>query len=275
MPKKSKNLYSQYEKSRLDEAVKSYVSGKLSLRKASIQYEIPRSTISDHALNKVKPNTSSGRPQVIPKEVEQEIVNETINASEKGLGLSRLQLMLKAGQVCKTLKIKTPFKNGIPGKDWLSGVRHRHPELTLRRPVKLSASRSTLNAEKVNEYFQLLEKVITENSLSDPSHIWNMDEKGIRIEHKPQSVLSRKGSRSVLGKVSNCRDNVTIVASVNAAGKRMPPLLIVKGTTCRSLYAYDTEEGPADAVWTYQSNAWIEDILGQKWFEEVFFEKLW
>ncbi|KAJ8303670.1 hypothetical protein KUTeg_018780 [Tegillarca granosa] len=96
-----------------------------------------------------------------------------------------------------------------------------------------------------------------------------MDEKGISLEHKPQRVISRKAVKTVPGKVSNCRDNITVVASVNASGKRMPPLMIVKGTTHRSLYAYDTESGPPDAIWTFQSNAWIEDILGQKWFDYI------
>ena len=50
----------------------------------------------------------------------------------------------------------------------------------------------------------------------------------------------------------------------------MPPICIVKGKTSKSLMAYRTDVGPADAIRTYQANAYIEGVLGHTWFEGVF-----
>ncbi|CAC5399777.1 unnamed protein product [Mytilus coruscus] len=51
-----------------------------------------------------------------------------------------------------------------------------------------------------------------------------MDETGKQFEHNPTNVCARKGSRNVPGRTSNSRENVTILASVNAEGNVMPPI---------------------------------------------------
>ena len=39
--------------------------------------------------------------------------------------------------------------------------------------------------------------------------------------------------------------------------------------------SYATDEGPAGALWTWQTRAWMEDSLGEHWFQEVFLKKVW
>jgi hypothetical protein len=246
------------------------VKGGLSLRKAEVEFGIPRSTISDRVMGKYEDGCTPGRPPVIPPKVEDDLVQKSMSAYQNGLGLSRHQLMVKAGQVCKTLKIRTPFKNGIAGKDWFNGLKHRHPEVALRKPAKLSTARSRLTDETTRAYFLELGSVLDTNNIQNPSHIWNMDETGMSLEHTPQAVVAMRGARHIPGRVSTYRDNVTVVACVNASGQRIPPLFIVKGKTHKSLQSYGTHDGPAQSVWTYQSNAWMEDVLGQQWFEKVF-----
>ncbi|VDH92820.1 Hypothetical predicted protein [Mytilus galloprovincialis] len=51
-----------------------------------------------------------------------------------------------------------------------------------------------------------------------------MDETGKQFEHNPTNVCARKGSRNVPGQTSNSRENVTILASVNAEENVMPPI---------------------------------------------------
>jgi len=50
----------------------------------------------------------------------------------------------------------------------------------------------------------------------------------------------------------------------------MPPMLIVKGKTQRSLHTFNTTEAPEGTVWTYQKSGWITDIIGEQWFNQVF-----
>lgn len=62
------------------------------------------------------------------------------------------------------------------------------------------------------------------------------------------------------------------MASVNGTGKKMPLVVIVKGQTHKSVLSYNTADGPVEANWTFQINAWREDVLGVEWFENIFLE---
>ena len=95
-----------------------------------------------------------------------------------------------------------------------------------------------------------------------------MDECGFNFEHVPCKVVCKKGWRSVNARVSN-RQNVTVVCCVNAAGRSMPPFLIVKGTTRKSLHTFEVRDGPLGTRYSWQQNAWIEDALTPKWSHDI------
>ena len=81
--------------------------------------------------------------------------------------------------------------------------------------------------------------------------IWNMDECGFNFEHTPSKILVSKGERNVNARVSSSRQNTTVVACANAAGRVMPPFIIVKGKTRKSLFnAYQTSDAPLGTVFS-------------------------
>ena len=265
MPRKAKGVYGKYNGKDLDDAVAAVKAGQLSLRKAAARYCIPKSTIRDHVTGKTQPGSSMGRPSVMPSSVEDELVKKIINAAERGFGLSRRQVMVKAGHICKRLGISTPFNSGIPGKEWFKGLKARHPNISIRKPQKLSTARAKcMNKPDITEYFSTLSKIMGN---LDSDQIWNMDESGFHLEHTPQNVVSRKGAKQVPGRVSCNRENITVIACVSASGHTMPPTFIVKGKTHKALWSFQTEDGPPGATWTWQEKAWTEDVLGAKWFE--------
>ena len=68
----------------------------------------------------------------------------------------------------KRLKLTSSFPNLYAGKDWWQGVRRRHPEITLRKPEKLSTVRERmLNQPVVDSYFNALEKIVAELGVTD------------------------------------------------------------------------------------------------------------
>ncbi|MES9883347.1 MAG: helix-turn-helix domain-containing protein [Sedimenticola sp.] len=268
MPHTGKGLYAKYDRGLIEKAVAA-VRGGLSLRQASKKYGIPRSTISDRVTGKVADGSSLGRKPTFPVEVEKEIAETAKTAADKGIGLSKSQLLVRAGKLATRLNIKTPFK-GTPGHGWWQGFKNRNVGITLRQPEPLSNNRSRMmNPIVVGRYMVELKTIITQHNL-DANTIWNCDETGINMQHKPVKVCARVGAKNVPGRVGNTRTQVTLLPCINAAGECMPPMLVVKGKTKRSLSAYNVGEGPTDAIWTYQSKAWMDDILGVSWFEEVF-----
>ena len=47
-------------------------------------------------------------------------------------------------------------------------------------------------------------------------------------------------------------------------------MFVVKGKTSRSLYGFNTRAAPTGTHWFYQKNGWMEDSVGEKWFNDVF-----
>ena len=260
-----------YDKKALDDAVQAVRSGECSLRKAALHYGIPKSTVQDHVHGNVQEGRSAGRQTALPAELELQMASKIQDAAEKGFGISRAQLAIRAARVATLSGVQTPWVNGIPGKDWIDGFRKRH-KLNLYQPIALSSIRSRiLNKPKVQEYFNDLENLMDRLELKSKPHcVWNMDETHSSLTHKPGKVLSQRGSRNVPGRVGNDRDSVSVLCCINAAGGTVPPLCIVKGKTPRCLNAYDTTRGPTNAKYTYQEKAYMIDLLGEMWFRDHF-----
>lgn len=268
MPRIGKHIYSQYGPEKMVNALQAVRSGEMSIREASVQFDVPKSTLADRVSGKYSVDTKPGKKPVIPGDVETKMVNKVMGLAEQGFGVSRRQMLGRAATVCSQLKLKNNFKDGVPGMDWLAGLRRRHPVLVLRKPEKLATVRSRmLNPIKAGRYFVDLYKYSKDLS---PTEIWNMDETNLNMEHRPVKVLASVGARSVPGRTGNTREGVTVLPCVNAAGEKIPPLLIVRGKTERSLRSFNTHEGPPGAKWTYQPKGWMIDSIGVDWFREIF-----
>lgn len=271
IPKKKGN-YRTYATENIEIAVNAVKSNTLSIRK-ELKRMVSQNR-ADRISGKVEMNATPGRKPVLPREVEERIVKSSTLAAQKGMGVSRKQLMVKTGRICQNLKIRTPFKNSVPGKDWLKGLQKRFPELTTRKPEKLGTARARmLNSTVVERYFAELTTVVNDLKLKDKPHlIWNCDETGKQLTHEPVRVMARKGDRNIVGRTSNDRTNITIMVCVNANGNKMPPMFVVKGKTKKSLQSYNVSAAPPNSSWAFQQRAWMDDDLGEAWFRNVFLE---
>lgn len=116
----------------------------MSVRKAEQEFKVPKATIHDHVSGKVEAGARPGKPPAIPTEIEEQVVKSAMAAADMGFGISRAMLKAKTGQLVNRLKLKTPFKNGIPGNMWWRGLKSRFPEMVIRKPEKLSTVRSRM-----------------------------------------------------------------------------------------------------------------------------------
>lgn len=276
MPRKSQKKYSQYDKTKLDAAMAAIKSGLMSQRQASKDFQIPQSTLSDYVRGRSNQDSKPGAKPILPPEIENMIAEKCVQASERGFGVSKQQLLSRVGHIAKAQNLpKIKSKTGMPGQAFWSGFKTRHPEITLRTPEALSTVRSRgVNPTQIGKYFVDLHHILHNFNLHDrPYAIWNMDESSMPFEHKPTKVLARKGSKDVPGRASNTRCNNTIIACVNAVGTAMSPLMIVKGATHNSLLGWNTSEAPKGTLWTFQRKAWTEDVLGIEWFQNIFLKQ--
>jgi ABC-type arginine transport system ATPase subunit len=110
---------------------------------AAEAFKVPKSTISDKIRGRSDLESNIGRPPSLPKSIEGKIVENVIEASRRGMGISRRQLLQRTAQLCKRMKVSV-FKNGAPGRGWWSGLKKRNPVIAIRKPEKLGNSRARM-----------------------------------------------------------------------------------------------------------------------------------
>lgn len=222
----------------------------MSYGKAALQFGVPKTTVIDHVKGRIKEGSKPGRSCEIDPALENQIVLRVLEASKAGFPYTKRRLLAMVGNIARRLEIQTRFKNGIPGEGYWRKLKVRHPELTIRNPEALPQCRMTmLNTNVVNHYFDDLGKLLAESHLtSQPKCIWNCDETGIQLQHKPTKVVAQKGVRGVSARVTGSRDNITVFATINAAGEAMPPMIIVKGKTQRAVSSFNVSDSPKGAV---------------------------
>ena len=88
----------------------------------------------------------------------------------------------------------------VGGIDW-------HSQLSLRKGDDLALSRAAaITADNMREYYSLLQATLEEHGiLNCPSQIYNMDESGLPLDHKPPKVIARKGAKKfIVHQGNNC-----------------------------------------------------------------------
>lgn len=263
----------QYHHSDLFKAVEAVRSNQMSIRNAAETFHVPKSTISDKVTGRSEIDANIGRKPSLPECVENKIAENVVEASKRGMGVSRAQLFQRTALLCKRLRVSV-FKNGAPGRGWWNCFKKRHPELAIRKPEKLGNSRARmLNPTVVERYMNDLGQKISELKLEHkPNQIWNCDETGKQFQHNPVKVIAQKGAKNVVSRVSENRTNITIMACVNGAGEKMVPMVIVKGKTSASLHGLNVLDAPDGTIFAFQENGWINEEIAEKWFREVFLQ---
>ena len=94
-----------------------------------------------------------------------------------------------------------------------------------------------MNWNTVGSFFNMMEKVTTENNFSDtPGNIFNIDERGNQINNKPDSAIRQKCYKNVhVVPTGERSENITHIACCSAAGQLLSPIVIFK-------YVYKTQD---------------------------------
>ena len=148
-------------------------------------------------------------------------------------------------------------------------VLQRHPELVLRTPATLSSCRASASTKEcIDNYFDVLEKVLNDNDLQDqPSPIFNMDETGFPLDPKPLKTIHERGEKNPMSITSSSKSQVTVVACVSAAGQTIPPLIIWKRRTMSPDMAVGELPG---TQYGFSDSGWMKAKLFDSWFRKQF-----
>lgn len=143
MPRNYKRKTTRMTQSReiLDPIIDKIKRGILSIRKASLEYKIPFSTLQSYMSGRRKyENATGGRPPVLALEEEKELADYLKTLEKWGFGLSRTEVLDCVQDYVTQNHIKNSFKDNRPGEDWFLGFKRRN-RLSVKKSQALEYSR--------------------------------------------------------------------------------------------------------------------------------------
>ena len=128
-----------------------------------------------------------------------------------------------------------------------------------------------MSVSKVAKYFYALHDVSKKTGvLVKPTSIWNMDECGLQMDFRSPKIVAARGAKHLQARTSGKRETITLIAAVNAGGGTVPPHLIPKGKTVRSLQSFNTADAPDGTNWSFSETGWTKQGIGYLWFTNTF-----
>ena len=256
----------------MDNATKDVLEGTLSVRRAAAQYDIPSSTLHDRISGKVSVGAVSGPPRYLDEEEEKELVEFLLGCAEVGYPKTVKEVRVIVGKIVAK-KQHQDIGSTVPvSHGWWEKFQKRHQELSLRSSETLSQRRAiAMSPAVLNKYFDLLEDTIKGNDLHRrPALIFNCDESGFPLIHRPGKRIAGKGQKHVLTVTSDSKSRVTVLACVNAAGYAIPPLVIyARANLTKALYQ---GEIPGTIYALSPGSGWMDGSTFYEWFEHHFLE---
>ena len=185
--------YKQWSEGQMECALKDVVTDGLSVRRAALMYNVPKSTLGDRVSGHVQAGAVSGPPRYLSCMEEGELARFIFHCGTIGYARSKSEILALVQRVLDCREIDRTVTHG-----WWESFQRRHPDLVLRSPAPLSLVRSkATDPEMLGRYFDLLEATLMENHLDGkPGQLFNMDESGMPLDPKAPKLVFQKGSNA-------------------------------------------------------------------------------
>ena len=197
------------------------------IRKAAEEFGVPRSTLFDRVNGRVQFGAHSGPARYLSDQEEKEMVRFLIGCARVGFARNRKQVLALVRAAHAIKRGKEPDEVHVT-MGWWNSFCKRHPQLTVRSASRLAYNRAVAqDPEVINRYFDLLEETLTQNGLlNEATRIFNCDESGFPLAHKPGKVICQRGLKDLGVATSSDKAQLTVLACTCASGYTLPPLVI-------------------------------------------------
>ena len=195
-----------------------------SVRKACLDWGVPRGTIQDRIKGSVSRKEASEPFQRLSPVQEQRLTDWVLVQEALGRSPTHAQIRALAGRILAARKDAIPL-----GKRWMAGFIRRNPILKTKRHLRIDSVRvNGATSEIIKPQFQKLE--VPSVKAIKPENRWNMDEAGI-MEGQGENglVVGSVDRQKIQKKQPGSKTWTSFIKCISAAGKALRPLLMFKG----------------------------------------------
>ena len=125
----------------------------------------------------------------------------------------------------------------------------------------------SVNNETMNNYFTMLKDTLTKNGLLDnPSQIYNVDETGMPLDHRPPKIVTvAKRTKKERSRTSGNKSQITVIACVSAVGHVIPPFVIFDS---KGLNYQWTKGEVVGTRYGLSTTGWVDTDMFKSWLTD-------
>ena len=144
---------------------------------------------------------------------------------------------------------------------------NRHQHLALRKGDPTANVRmDSVNKETMDNYFLLLKDTLEKyDLLNNPSQLYNVDETGMPLDHRPPKIVTTRGQRKVRCRTSGNKSQITVIACVSAVGQVIPPFVIFDSKSLNQQWTIGEVPGSRYGL---SSSGWVDTELFKSWLKD-------
>ena len=267
---------------RLALAVEKVVARQMSAYKASIRYNVSKTTLL-RRLDGGRTHAEAGCLQMKLTLSEQEsLISYILFLASLGTPATKVQVGEMAQEMLRrryahntNVHVRSLDGQKLPreyslGMHWV----HRFVKKNTTLSSKLARSMDAKRVQQTNEvvaadFIKKLRHVLQTYNIP-PAHIWNMDETGYciagNIKHT-QRVIVPKTQRIIYTAGASNREWVSIIECVSAAGAALSPYLIFKGKQLQVEFMRWIDRHLSSWSYGVSENGWTDNWHGISWLE--------
>lgn len=253
-----------YSEADLSLALEAIANGQ-SVRKAAIDWGIPRSTLRSRILGHESHRQAAEDQQRLSPVQEGHLASWIITQEALGLPPTHAQVKEFAQRILAAKGDHRPI-----GKHWMAAFLKRNPSIKTKRHRTIDAKRVNGATTPIikgwfpNLYLPVIEAI-------EPEHRHNMDEGGIMEGHGVNGlVLGSAETQAIQKKQPGESAWTSFIECISATGKALPPLVIFKGKTVQQQWFPDDLSEFKDWKFTATENGWTTEDTAVEWLKKVF-----
>ncbi len=124
-----------------------------------------------------------------------------------------------------------------------------------------------VSPEVVKNYFDLLEKILTENGLThNPRQIYNANETFLPLNETKEKAVTIK-NKCVCSQYLGTTEHIAMLCAGSASGSALPPMIIYPKSFPGGQYKFG---GPDDALYGKSESGWVDSKLFLEWMKQIF-----
>ena len=138
-------------------------------------------------------------------------------------------------------------------------------DLNSQGDATANVRKDSLHPETMKNYFELLMDVLFENHMINSlAQIYNVDETGMPLDHRPPKIVAKKGQRKVRYRTSGNKAQITVIGCVSASGQAIPPFVIFDTKSMNYEWTKGEVSGTAYGL---SEKGWVDTVLFREWLK--------